>query len=293
MNWQKRLKGNVKLAEPLKRHTTYKIGGAAKIFFEPYDMQGLESALVFFKARKIPVLLIGAGSNILAGDKGIKAAVIRLNSPDFKKITLQDRYLHAGAGAALASLVNAAKAHGLSGLEFLSGIPGTVGGALFMNAGAWGDSIVDYVEKINLLDYNGKRVVLEGKNLNFTYRSSGLEKYIILNAIFKLKKSSRVEIARKLAKFREQKVSTQDLGKPSCGCVFKNPQGSSAGKLIDACGLKGRQSGGARISSKHANFILNQSHAKAADVLRLMALAKKEVKKKFKIDLQPEVKIWQ
>ncbi|MDD2751690.1 MAG: UDP-N-acetylmuramate dehydrogenase [Candidatus Omnitrophica bacterium] len=292
-NWQKLLKGKVKLAEPLKDHTSYRIGGPAKIFFEPKDIQGLKSAVAIFNKKKIPFMAIGSGSNILAGDKGLKGAVIHLNSADFKRIILRDECLEAGAGAALGNVVSAAKTSGLSGLEFLSGIPGTVGGALLMNAGAWGKSIADYVEKIHLLDYNGKAVVLTRKNFHFAYRSSGLEKYIILSAQFRLKKASLTQIKRKIEDYRQRKSLSQDLSKPSCGCVFKNPRENSAGRLIDSCGLKGKKIGGAVISKKHANFILNQDQARAADVLKLISLIKREVKKKFKIDLQPEVRIWQ
>ncbi|MDD5594808.1 MAG: UDP-N-acetylmuramate dehydrogenase [Candidatus Omnitrophica bacterium] len=291
-NWQKLLKGKVKFAQPLKLHTNYRIGGPAKLFFEPKNITDLKSLVSSLKKNKIPVFMIGAGSNILASDKGVEGAVIHLNSSYFRKISVKDNYIESGSGAFLGSLLVFARDHSLAGVEFLTGIPGTVGGALIMNAGAWGHSIGELVEKVDLLDYNGRRVVLSKDDLSFSYRKSCLEKYIILSAKFKLVKESRELIAQRIKDYQQRKMQVQDFSRPSCGCVFKNPEGNSAGKLIDSCGLKGRKSGGAVVSLKHGNFILNQDGAKAADVLKLMGLIKKEVKKKCNIDLQPEVRIW-
>jgi len=291
-NWQRLLKGKVKLNEPLKLHTHYRIGGPAKLFFQPETIADLKSLVSSLKKNKIPFFVIGAGSNILVSDKGIGGAVIHLNSPDFRKISVKDNYIESGSGAFLGSLLVLARDNTLTGAEFLTGIPGTVGGALMMNAGAWGHSIGELVEKVDLLDYNGRRIVFSKNDLSFSYRKSGLEKYIILSAKFKLVKGNRKLIAQRIQDYQKRKMKAQDFSRPSCGCVFKNSAGNSAGKLIDSCGLKGRKSGGAVVSLKHGNFILNQDGARAADVLKLISLIKKEVKKKFNINLQPEVKIW-
>ncbi|MDD5166277.1 MAG: UDP-N-acetylmuramate dehydrogenase, partial [Candidatus Omnitrophica bacterium] len=221
-----------------------------------------------------------------------KAAVLKLNALSFKKISFKDSHLEAGSGLMLGQIVKAAQDHGLSGIEFLAGIPGTVGGALIMNAGAWGKNIADAVSRVKVMDYNGKVNVLKRKDIKFAYRSSSLEKFIILSADFKLSKRNKKEIKEDIKMLVQRRRDTQDLCFPSAGCIFKNPEGGSAGRLIDLCGLKSKAQGRAYISSKHANFILNQGGARAADVLKLMDLAQRKVKTKFKLTLKPEIKIW-
>lgn len=293
MKWPKNLKKIIKLNEPLKNKTTFKIGGPAKFFYEPKNLADLKLVILAARKNRIKVFIIAAGSNILISDKGVNGLVLRLNSPFFKKITYNGNYLTVGAGLMLGRLLQAVKEKNLSGLEFLIGIPGTAGGALMMNAGAWGKSIGDLIEDVSVMDYSGKIELLRKKDIKFEYRNSGLEKYIILSVRLKLNKKNKEEIGRNLNRFLKVRRNTQDTAFPSAGCVFKNPLGESAGKLIDLCGLKGRKIGGAIISPKHANFILNRDNAKAQDVLNLMELAGKRVKKKFKINLEPEIKIWQ
>jgi UDP-N-acetylmuramate dehydrogenase len=182
---------------------------------------------------------------------------------------------------------------GLSGAEFLCGIPGALGGALAMNAGAWGESIGDLVENVRVMDYNSRIKELPGRKIKFAYRGSGLEKYIILAARLKLRRGKRAAIRQKINAYLRRRAATQDNSFPNCGCVFKNPaKGMTAGQMLDLCGLKGKQAGGAMVSLKHANFVLNYNHASAADVLKLMALMRAAVRKKFGIELKPEVKIW-
>jgi UDP-N-acetylmuramate dehydrogenase len=181
----------------------------------------------------------------------------------------------------------------LAGLEFLAGIPGTVGGALAMNAGAWGRSIGELVEKATVMDYNGDIEVLTKKQMKFSYRNSSLQKYIILNIYLKLKKKNKRIINEKITGYLAQRRNSQDNSLPNAGCIFKNPsERISAGRLIDLCGLKGRNIGDAFISLRHANFVLNKGNARARDVLKLMELAKREVRKKYRINLEPEIKIW-
>ena len=293
MNWWKGLKGKIKRDEPLKTHTTFKIGGPAKFFIEPKDVLDLKLLLRLLKRYRIPFLVIGAGSNILVSDKGLNAAVIRLGSSHFKEVHRKKNYLELGSAVGLKKAVMIAQRNGLSGMEFLIGIPGTVGGALVMNAGLPGENIGGLVKYIKVMDNEGKTKTLHKKDLQFSYRSSNLSKYIILGACFRLKKQNKKEINNKTGEYLNNRRKTQDLLWPSAGCVFKNPRQYSAGKLIDSCGLKGRMAGGARISFKHANFILNLGNAKAKDILKLMNLVRREVKSKFNINLKPEIKIWQ
>lgn len=293
MNWLNGLKAKVKTEEPLKDKTTFKIGGAAKYFAEPKDINDLKLLLRWAKRYKLTFWIIGAGSNILIGDKGIDGLVVRLASPFFKRISFEHGHLRVGSGLSLSQLLVRAKNEGLSGLEFLAGIPGTVGGALAMNAGAHNKSILDLLEKVTVMDYNGKIRILNKKEIKFGYRSCGLSRYVILNAQLKLKKDDKEEIKRRIAEYLCCRKRTQDLSKPSAGCIFKNPKARPAGMLIDLCGLKGNRVGSACISQKHANFILNDKNATAKDVLRLMDLIKKRVRNRFNITLEPEIKIWQ
>jgi len=292
MNWQKSLKNKVKINEPLASKTTFKIGGRAGVFAEPEDIEDLRSVIVSAKKYRISVVILGAGSNILVRDKGVSGVVLRLSSPKFKKIAFYDDCVLAGSGCTLARLIREASKRSLSGLECLAGIPGTVGGALIMNAGAWGGCIGDLVEEVMILDYNGKTKAIKKKDIKFNYRTSNLAKFIILGAKLKLLKVRKREIEGKIKNFLAKRRQTQDNASPNAGCIFKNPDGNSAGKLIDLCGLKGRHVGGAVISRKHANFILNKRNAKARDVLELMGLIKDKVRNKFKVNLKPEIKIW-
>ncbi|TRZ96389.1 UDP-N-acetylmuramate dehydrogenase [bacterium] len=294
MNWWKDLKGKVRQGELLKRHTTFKIGGPAKLFIEPLDRDDLKSLLTLKKRYKIPLLLIGAGSNILVSSKVINAVVVRLSSPFFKKISFCGNILEAGSGTLLRDAILAAARRGLSGGEFLAGIPGTLGGALVMNAGMGNSdfSIGDLVESIEAMDYHGKVIRLTKKDIKFGYRCSNLTKYIILSVRLRLARRTKRQAMGKIKEYWLCRRLVQDLSSPNAGCIFKNPPGYSAGRLIDSCGLKGRKAGGARISLKHANFILNDHQADSADVLRLMQLVGKQVKAKFKVNLEPEIKVW-
>jgi len=290
MNWQKSLK--IKRNQPLKDKTTIKIGGPAQFFSAPKNSKELRELLIQADKNSIPVLVIGAGSNLLISDKGVKGLILKLSSAHFKKITLKGNTIEAGSGVMLASLIKFTLSKSLVGLEFLSGIPGTLGGALIMNAGCWGKNIGGLVKKIEVIDLKGNIKILNREEANFGYRKSGLEKYIILSAGIGLKKSSREIIRRKIKDYLFKKRATQDLTSYNAGCIFKNPKALSAGKLIDLCGLKGNKRGGAFISAKHANFILNKSNAKASDVLSLIKLARIKVKQKFGVNLEPEIKIW-
>ncbi|MFA5093595.1 MAG: UDP-N-acetylmuramate dehydrogenase [Candidatus Omnitrophota bacterium] len=295
MNWWKELKGKVKTEELLNKHTTFGIGGRCRYFIEPRDVNDLKLLLKLLKKHKIPFLIIGAGSNILAGDKKIQKAIIHLNSPYFKRIFFKKDSVEIGSGYLLSQFIAQAAKKSFSGYEFLVGIPGTVGGALVMNAGRGEDkpAISDLVEKVSIMDYNSNIKVLRKKDLKFRYRGSNLADFIILSAQLKLIKSDKHTVQNRIKEYINYRKAAQGDWSKSAGCVFKNPPEFSSGKLIDLCGLKGKRVGGAYISDKHANFIINAGKAKAGDVLKLMALVKREVKNKFKINLEPEIKIWQ
>ncbi|MFA5155876.1 MAG: UDP-N-acetylmuramate dehydrogenase [Candidatus Omnitrophota bacterium] len=293
MNWWENLRGRVRLKEPLKLHTTFKIGGPAKYFIEPRDAVDLKFLLESVKSRKIPLMVIGAGSNILVADRGVNACVVKLSPQDFGKIDFKPGGFVVGAGCPLNRVIAESKNRGVSSLELLAGIPGTVGGALVMNAGVPGKNIGDLVEEITVMDYNGKVKQLKRSEAKFTYRGSKLSKYIILAASFRSRPKRAEEIAAMISSRLSMRRDKQEWSLPSAGCVFKNPaEEISAGRLIDLCGLKGERAGNAVISEKHANFIVNAGSASARDVARLMRLATRRVKNKFNIDLQPEIKIW-
>ena len=275
--------------------------------------------------------IIGAGSNLLVNDGKIKGMVVKLSSARFKRITpcpvvpfykagsfaasrrepaqlrrkrANQRLINVGAGVSLARLVSYARRFGLSGCELLAGIPGTVGGALVMNAGGIGNSVFDVL----VMDRSGRIKTLKNKDIRFGYRSSNLSRYVILGARLKLVKKSKTAIEKSINEYLIHRRKTQDLSFPSAGCVFKNPNpkpalrlrsGQMAGKvkssaayLIERCGLKGLSFGDAAVSNKHANFIINKGKASFSDIKRLMAHIARHVKKRFNINLEPEIKIW-
>lgn len=292
MNWWKSLKGKVRLNEPLKKHATLKIGGPAKFFIEPQDIADLQLCLRLAKRNKVPTLIIGSGSNLLVSDRGISSAVLSLSASFFKQVSFSSGYCQVGSGVSLSRVLDFSLRQGLSGAEFLAGIPGTIGGALAMNAGIPGRCIADIVKKVEVMDYHGKISLLQKEDIRFGYRYSSLAKYIILRAYLRLKKKSPLEIRCGINQYKAYRRDNQDNSLPNAGCIFKNPGGESAGRLIDLCGLKGQEEGGASVSLRHANFILNSGRASSNDVLRLMALIKRRVRERFHLVLEPEIKIW-
>lgn len=292
MNWSKNLKGNIVLSHPLARLTSFKIGGNAQYFARPHDVEELRGLLLEAKQRKIPVHILGAGTNLLIRDSVVKGLVIRLDAAAFKKVTVQGSDIEAGAGVYLAGLVREAVSHSLSGFECLAGIPGTLGGSLVMNAGAWGGAVADMLVDVTVVDPRGYVTTIPKKGLRFGYRSSSLSRYIVISARFALTRNNTRSIETHVRKNLELKREQQDLSKPSAGCIFKNPSGQSAGKLIDQCGFKGRRVGGAVVSTKHANYILNDRNASAQDVITLMGLVRRKVRARFGVILKPEIKIW-
>ncbi|MCX5699335.1 MAG: UDP-N-acetylmuramate dehydrogenase [Candidatus Omnitrophica bacterium] len=292
MPWPRNLAKAIKTKVNLAGYTSFKIGGQAKYFFEPKNLKQLQQVLILAKHAGLRVFILGAGSNILVSDSGLDGLVIKLSNKSFKQLDCQGSCLTAGSGLKLNALISFSRNKNLSGLEFLTGIPGTLGGCLMGNAGAWGKAIGELVKQVGVLDYNGKLKLLESKQLKFAYRKSNLNNYIIIWAKLKLLAKEKKAIAAKINQYLLRRKQSQGNNLPNAGCIFKNPACGSAGRLIDNCGLKGMARGGAVISKLHANFILNTGKAKSRDVLSLMDLTRKKVKERFKINLEPEIKIW-
>lgn len=258
--------------EPLSRHTTFKIGGVADTYVKVTSLSKLSTILKECRESDIDYMIIGNGSNILASDDGYRGVVIRLDG-DFRKIALvDDDTIYCGAGATLAALCKFALNNGLSGLEFAWGIPGSVGGAVFMNAGAYGGEMKDVVYSVNHLTKNGEPGRTEKDDLQFGYRASVYRQNnaIITGATLKLRKDNPEDIRARMDDYLGRRSSKQPLDYPSAGSVFKRPEGAYAGALIEHCGLKGHSHGGAQVSEKHAGFIINKANANANDVKSLI-----------------------
>lgn len=258
--------------EPLSRHTTFKIGGVADTYVKVTSLSKLSTILKECRESYIDYMIIGNGSNILASDDGYRGVVIRLDG-DFRKIALvDDDTIYCGAGATLAALCKFALNNGLSGLEFAWGIPGSVGGAVFMNAGAYGGEMKDVVYSVNHLTKNGEPGRTEKDDLQFGYRASVYRQNnaIITGATLKLRKDNPEDIRARMDDYLGRRSSKQPLEYPSAGSVFKRPEGAYAGALIEQCGLKGHSHGGAQVSEKHAGFIINKANANANDVKSLI-----------------------
>ncbi len=287
------LRGRVLFGEPLKRHTTFKIGGPAEIWIEPRDLTDLERALELCRRHKIKVCFLGNGSNILASDEGTRGAVIKLSAPFFKRIEFCRNRATAASGAPLSKLIKECTNKKLGGMEFLAGIPGTVGGATAMNAGIKKKSISDVLDTVKVIDQSGRLKEFTRDEIDFGYRGSSLLKMCVVAVTFNLKRAESQALKKRYKKYLNKKKLIQEYTFPNAGCIFKNPEGSgkSAGQLLDAAGLKGQGIGGARFSDIHANFIINTGRACAADVTGLMKIAKAKVKKRFNVCLEPEVKI--
>lgn len=293
MNWLKGLKARIAFNEPLSKHTTLKVGPRADFWVEPQGRQALRALLKKARRYKKDYLVVGLGSKLLIKKKKLDLA-LHLKGGEFSELRVEGDYISAGAGVRMPQLLNAAYENGLGGLEFLNGIPATVGGAIRLNAGVgWPERIEigAFVESVEVMDKTGKIKTLDKKDLEFGYRYSNLKPYVILKAVFGLFKKRKKNIRIKMRKYRDYRVKTQELRYPSAGCIFKNHNGTSSGRLIDLCGLKGRRVGDAAVSEKHANFILNMGRSSASDVLALMNIMRKEVKDKFNLELEPEIQI--
>ena len=279
--------------EMLSAHTTFKIGGPAEVFASPQNAGQVSAAVRFCKENGVKLFPLGKGSNLLVSDEGASGIVLHFGRDMSETRLLDEETIYCEAGASLAKLCSFALEKSLTGLEFAYGIPGSVGGAVFMNAGAYGGEIKDVILSAEHIDENGERGVFEGDALEMSYRHSvyGSKKYIITSAVFRLKKGDKAEIKVKMDELIGKRFDKQPMDKPSAGSTFKRPEGAFASALIDQCGLKGFTVGGAQVSEKHAGFVINKGGATCADVLELIERVQNKVKTDTGFTLEPEVEI--
>lgn len=284
--------GDVYENYPLAPFTSFKIGGAADIFVCPKNLMELLIVLEICRNNEIPYFLLGAGSNLLISDKGVRGVVIKLGE-GFDYAHAKNDYILAGAGVSLAKLAAEAKNAEMTGLEFASGIPGSLGGAIFMNAGAYGGEMKDVIDEVSYIDADGTVKTVKGADCGFGYRKSIFSDggKIIVSAKLTLKKGNKDEIVALMRDLNARRKEKQPLEFPSAGSTFRRPEGHFAGALIQEAGLKGTRCGGAEVSKKHAGFIINADNATAQDVIDLISHVQKVVKEKHGVDLEPEVKI--
>ncbi|BAF60040.1 MAG: UDP-N-acetylmuramate dehydrogenase [Pelotomaculum sp.] len=286
------LPGRVRAGEPMKKHTTWRIGGPSDVFVEPEGREELRRVVCYASRRDAPLYVIGNGSNLLVADGGVRGIVVKIGK-GLSRISIKGNKIIAEAGARLAGVAAAAGEAGLGGFEFLAGIPGTIGGAVAMNAGANGFSLGNLVEEVLLLDFHGEFCRKTKEEMKFGYRSSIIQKapLILVEALFSCYPRNKEEIREEMERFLARRKLTQPLCYPSAGSVFKNPPGDTAGRLIEMAGLKGMRVGDAQISTLHANFIVNLGSATARDVLALIEKAREAVLARFGVELKLEVKI--
>ena len=285
------INGTCLINELMSKHTTYGIGGPVSFYIKPKDKEEIINILLFAKTKSIPIYFIGSGSNLLVSDSGIKGIVLSLEK-SLKKITfLSETMIYAEGGSMLGKLVKLSVSNNLTGLESLIGVPGTLGGALVMNAGAFGGEISRSIQSVDVIKMDGTEKQYSSKDIHFQYRSSSFSKdEIIIGATFILKKDDPINIEVKRQKASQGRKLSQPLRVRSAGSVFKNPENIAAGYLIDQAGLKGTVRGGAEISSIHANFFVNNGDATSHDLVSLIRLAQKKVLKIFGIHLDLEIK---
>ena len=284
------LRGELRLDEPMRRHTSWRLGGPADYYYRPADLADLQSFLRQLPAQE-PLTWVGLGSNLLVRDGGIRGTVIDI-SRALRGLQVEGRHVRAEAGGSCSRLARFAVARGLAGAEFLAGIPGTLGGALAMNAGAFGGETWELVCRTRMIDRQGQLHEYQRADFDIGYRQVRLpaEGWFI-NAELQLVPDTDGQGAAQLAELLRARARSQPLGLPSCGSVFRNPPGDAAGSLIDRCGLKGAREGGAWVSAKHANFILAEAPVAAADVEALIARVQREVWQRCGVELNPEVRI--
>lgn len=283
---------NVMLNEPMKTHTSFRTGGEADIFVSPDSIKSLKDVIKLFKENDIPFYIFGNGSNMLVSDRGIEGAVIHIGN-GFSSIEVKENKITSGAGAILSAVSNAALENSLTGFEFASGIPGSFGGAVFMNAGAYGSEIKNVIKSVLVLNENLELEELSKDRLELGYRSSIFQKnnYIILGGTIELETGNKDNILSEMNELNAKRREKQPLNFASAGSTFKRPEGYFAGKLIEDSGLKGKTIGGAQVSEKHAGFIVNTGTATTDDIINLMDFCKKTVYEKFGVMIEPEVRI--
>jgi UDP-N-acetylmuramate dehydrogenase len=276
----------------LAEHTWYGLGGPADYFIRPRTIKQLRDVVRRCRDNKIPIYVMGFGSNLLVSDEGLRAAVVKFEADEFTQTHFEGNELAAGAGVELSKLVLQCVQKGLSGIEALTGIPGSIGGVVKMNAGGNFGDIGALVESVTLMDIQGNIFEKKKPELIFDYRSTNITAKFILGARLQLASADPEQVMRTVKEVWINRKNNQPLNTRNCGCIFKNPRGVSAGALIDRAGLKGLKVGAAVVSEKHANFIIAEKGCKSRDVLRLMDTIQQRVKEHFNIELEPEIEIW-
>lgn len=284
-------KDSILLDEPMSRHTTFRVGGPADFFVTPKAKEEVRDVIRICKEAGMPYYIIGNGSNLLVSDAGYRGVIVQIYK-EMNEVKVEGDLVKAQAGALLSGIAAKALGAELSGFEFASGIPGTIGGACVMNAGAYGGEMKDVLESVTVLTGEGKIIELGRNELELGYRTSVIAKkgYIVLGAVLKLERGDGEKIKTYMDELKEKRVTKQPLEYPSAGSTFKRPEGYFAGKLIEDAGLRGFQVGGAQVSEKHCGFVINRNHATAADIMELMRQVQIRVKENSGVDLEPEVK---
>lgn len=287
--------GNIYFDEPLSRHSTLKIGGKATVFVDTDHIPSLQMIAKACANRQIPVLVVGGGSNLLFRDSDFEGVVIntaKLNRMGESRQEDDNISIRVEAGMSLQKLISCLKENGLSGIESLAGIPGTVGGAIAGNAGAFGCEIKDSLVSLTILDNEGNLTELEKKDIVFEYRKAEInDSLMIVSAEMRFKKKEKSDIAGRIQSCINEKKRAQPLSEKSAGCVFKNPDGMFAGKLIDMCGCKGMREGGIEVSAKHANFFINKGNGTSEEFVKLMEKVRSLVRNRFQVEMEPEINI--
>ena len=284
-------KDSILTDEPMSRHTTFRVGGPADFFVTPKAKEEVRDVIGICKEAGMPYYIIGNGSNLLVSDAGYRGVIVQIYK-EMNEVKVEGDLVKAQAGALLSGIAAKALGAELSGFEFASGIPGTIGGACVMNAGAYGGEMKDVLESVTVLTGEGKIIELGRNELELGYRTSVIAKkgYIVLGAVLKLERGDGEKIKTYMDELKEKRVTKQPLEYPSAGSTFKRPEGYFAGKLIEDAGLRGFQVGGAQVSEKHCGFVINRDHATAADIMELMRQVQIRVKENSGVDLEPEVK---
>ena len=284
-------KERVLLDEPMKQHTTFRVGGNADYFVMPQNAEEVKNIVALCKEADMPYYILGNGSNLLVGDKGYRGVIIQIYK-EMNHIRIEDDKVFAQAGALLSRVGTATLEAELTGFEFAAGIPGTVGGAVVMNAGAYGGEMKDIIASATVLTQDGDIITINKEDLELGYRTSVIAKkgYVVLEAEYQLQKGDKEAIRARMDELKVQRVTKQPLEYPSAGSTFKRPEGYFAGKLIQDAGLRGFQVGGAEVSEKHCGFVINKDQATAADIQELMRQVSDKVMQEFGVKLEPEVK---
>ena len=279
--------------EPMKNWTSFKIGGEADVIAEPVSIKELVELIKFLRNKKVIFYIMGNGTNILVSDKGVRGCVVHIGR-SLSKITVNGTKIEAESGALLSEIAQVALKNRLQGFEELSGIPGSIGGAVAMNAGAYDKEIKDVISSVNAINEAGRVVKLSKDALDFSYRKSVIsdQNFIITSVTLNLQEGNPDEIKANMERFADLRIKKQPLEWPSAGSVFKRPEGKYASLLIKDCNLMGESVGDAEVSTKHAGFIINKGEAKAKDVYKLMNVIKSNVNTYFNVELEPEIKLW-